>query len=187
MHRITIVLAFLAVSGGASGQASHGQHSPYAGEESREVKSLSPGDIAELRRGGGWGLARAAELNRMPGPVHLLELKDRIPLTPEQVVAVKRIYERMRADAIAEGERFIAAEHALEEAFRAGTVSEERLREMLGDIERSRARLRFIHLVAHLGTPELLTDEQIARYDHLRGYRAHRHGTDHEGDQSTGP
>ena len=58
---------------------------------------------------------------------------------------------------------------------------------MPGDIERSRARLRFIHLVAHLGTPELLTDEQIARYDHLRGYRAHHHGTDHKGEQSTGP
>ena len=94
---------------------------------------------------------------------------------------------RMRADAIAEGERFIAAKHALEEAFRAGMVSEERLREMLGDIERSRARLRFIRLVAHLGTPALLSDEQIARYDHLRGYRAHQPGTGHKGDQSTGP
>jgi len=123
----------------------------------------------------------------MPGPVHLLELKDEIPLSRVQVVAVTHIYERMRAEAIAEGERLIAAEQALEEAFRAGTVSMESLREMVGDIERSRARLRFIHLAAHLGTPALLTDEQIARYDDLRGYDAHRRGTDHGGHRSTRP
>ena len=67
----------------------------------------------------------------------------------------------MRAEAIAEGERFIAAEQALEDAFRRQAVTEERLHRVLGDIERSRARLRFIHLVAHLGTPELLTDETL--------------------------
>lgn len=174
-----MVVALLAVSGAASGQAPHGEHSPYAGEESRAVKSLSPEDIAELRRGGGWGLAKAAELNGMPGPVHLLELKDEIPLTPEQVKAVTAIYERMRAAAIAEGERFLAAEQALEEAFRADAVTQESLQAMLAGIGRSRARLRFIHLLAHLGTPELLTEAQIARYAALRGYHAHRGGAAH--------
>ena len=38
-------------------------------------------DIGELGRGGGRGLARAAELNGMPGPLHLLELEDAVPLT----------------------------------------------------------------------------------------------------------
>lgn len=151
------------------------------------MKSLSPEDIAELRRGGGWGLAKTAELNGMPGPAHLLELKDQIPLTPEQVVAVTEIYERMRADAVAEGERFIAGEEALEKAFRAGTVSEESLRAMLHDIEQSRARLRFIHLAAHLGTPAPLSEEQIARYNALRGYGARHHGTDHKAHRSTRP
>ena len=187
MIRTSIVLTLLAVSGAASGQALHGEHSPYAGEESRAVKSLSPEDIAELRRGGGWGLAKTAELNGMPGPVHLLELSNQIPLTSEQVEAITAIYERMRAKAIAEGERFLAGEEALDEAFRARTVTEENLREMLGDIERSRARLRFIHLVAHLEAPALLTDEQIASYDHLRGYRAHHHETEHKGQRSTRP
>ena len=187
MKRTAIVLTILAVWGTASGQAPHREHSPYAGEESRTVKSLSPEDIAELRRGGGWGLAKAAELNGMPGPVHLLELRDEIPLTPGQVEAITGIYERMRAQAIAGGERFLAGEEALEEAFRAGTVTEERLWEMLGDIERSRARLRFIHLAAHLGTPALLSKEQIARYNALRGYRPHHHGTVHEGHLSTRP
>jgi hypothetical protein len=59
----------------------HGAHAqpgpamPYAGQDARDIKSLSAEDIAELRRGGGWGFAKSAELNGMPGPAHLLELK----------------------------------------------------------------------------------------------------------------
>jgi hypothetical protein len=66
-------------------QHSHGSQTPYAGMQNRAIKSLSDKDINELRRGGGWGLALAAELNGMPGPAHLLELKDQIPLDSDQV------------------------------------------------------------------------------------------------------
>ena len=117
----------------------------------------------------------------MPGPFHLLELKAEIPLTPEQVSAITAIHERMREAAIAEGKYFVANEQALEDAFRAGTITEKSLRRMLAEIARSRARLRFIHLSAHLETPALLTHEQIARYDTLRGYHSRRGGTTHIG------
>ena len=112
----------------------------------------------------------------MPGPAHLLELKDALALAPEQVEAITAIHERMREAAIAEGERFIEAERALEDAFRSHSVTEASLERMLADIERSRARLRFIHLKAHLGTPELLTKRQIEHYAALRGYHALRGG-----------
>ena len=174
MNRIPIVLALVALFAAASGQTAGTRPSPYAGQETRTVKSLSPEDIAELRRGGGWGLAKAAELNGLPGPLHLLELKDQIPLTPEQVEVVAGIYQRMREAAIAEGERFVAAEQALEEAFRADEVTQESLEAMLAEIAESRASLRFVHLSAHLGTPGLLTEAQLARYAALRGYHAHR-------------
>ena len=180
MNRIPIVLALVALIAAPSGQTAGTRPSTYAGQETRTVKSLSPEDIAELRRGRGWGLAKAAELNGLPGPLHLLELKNQIPLTPEQVEAVAGIYEGMREAAIAEGERFVAAEQALEEAFRADEVTEESLEAMLAEIAEIRARLRFIHLSAHLGTPELLTEAQIARYGVLRGYHAHRGGTAHD-------
>ena len=181
MNHVSMVLALASFFTALSGHAAETRTSPYAGEETRPVKSLSSEDIAELRRGGGWGLARAAELNGLPGPLHLLEFKDQIRLTPEQVNAVTAIYERMRAAAIAEGERFLAAEQALEDAFRAGAVTKESLRAMLAEIGRSRARLRFIHLSAHLETAELLTASQIARYAALRGYHAHRGGAAHGG------
>ncbi|MCY4453554.1 MAG: hypothetical protein OXC01_16560 [Immundisolibacterales bacterium] len=179
MTRVSIILPLASLFVALSGYAGGAGPSPYAGEETRPVKSLSPDDIAELRRGGGWGLAKAAELNGLPGPLHLLELKDRIPLTPEQVEAVAGIYERMREAAIAQGERFVAAEQALEEAFRADEVTQESLEAMLAEIAESRANLRFIHLSAHLGTPGLLTEAQLARYAALRGYHAHRGSAAH--------
>ena len=181
LNRIPIVVASVTLCASPSGEAAETGPSRYAGEEARPVKSLSPDDIAELRRGGGWGLARAAELNGMPGPAHLLELKDALALTPGQVEAITVIHERMREAAIAEGERFIEAERVLEDAFRSHSVTEASLETMLADIERSRARLRFIHLKAHLGTPELLTKRQIAQYSALRGYHALRGGAAHAG------
>ena len=125
---LSLFLWFFSVAGTQGGDT---PPSPYAGHESRAIKSLSQDDIAELRRGGGWGLAKVAELNGMPGPAHLLELKNEIPLSADQVPAITAIFGRMRADAIAEGERLITRERALEEAFRAHTVTNENLRVML--------------------------------------------------------
>jgi hypothetical protein len=144
--------------------------SPYAGQEQRQIKSLSEEDISELRRGGGWSLAKAAELNGIPGPAHLLELKDQIPLTAEQVRAVQKIFEEMKAEAIAAGARLIAAEAELDQAFANRTITLESLRALLSKIEAARTELRFIHLSRHLSTPALLSETQIARYRALRGY-----------------
>jgi hypothetical protein len=138
--------------------------------QSRAVKSLSDADIKELRRGGGWGLALAAELNGMPGPAHLLELKDKIPLTQDQVAKTQVLFDDMRKAAITTGERLIAAETALELAFARGTVDEASLRGLLSEAEAARTALRFIHLSQHYKTVQYLQPEQIKRYNVLRGY-----------------
>lgn len=148
----------------------HAHASPYVGQEGRAIKSLSNEDITELRRGGGWGLAKAAELNGVPGPAHLLEMRDQIGLTGEQVAAIQAIFEDMRSKAIAEGERLIEREQALEDLFRSGTVTDATLRHHLQQIEDSRRELRYIHLAAHLTTPPLLNDAQLTHYRALRGY-----------------
>lgn len=156
-------------------QAQHAQHrpgAPYSGLERRDIKSLSNEDQADLRRGAGWGLALPAELNGHPGPLHVLELKAELALSDQQIEAITRIFERMRRDATDEGERFIAAERVVETLFRERNVDEAALRRAIGASEASRAKLRMIHLLAHLSTPALLTEVQIARYKQLRGYGA---------------
>jgi Spy/CpxP family protein refolding chaperone len=144
--------------------------SPYAGEQTREIASLSNDDLAELARGGGWGLARAAELNGVPGPTHLLELAEQIGLDAEQRAAVTAIRDEMRAEAIAAGKRFVEAERALDAAFTNGVPNAATLAGLVTEAGEARADLRLVHLSAHLRTTPLLTPDQIERYAVLRGY-----------------
>lgn len=168
MLRFAILLGALAIPFAASAQ--HGGHSPYAGMETREIKSLSETDIEELRRGGGWGLALAAELNGVPGPAHLLELRDEIGLSGEQVTAIESIFVEMQAESKQLGEQLIAAEMAIEDAFRNEDLDDETLRGLIDKAETVRSELRFVHLSRHLSTPPLLTEDQIETYNRLRGY-----------------
>lgn len=148
----------------------HGQISEYAGQQARSIKSLSSEDIAELRRGGGWGLARAAELNGVPGPAHLLELKDEIPLSDSQITRISSLYEDMKTRAIRQGEELISLERELERHFQESTITDDILRSSLDNISEARTNLRYIHLATHLETPDILSDAQIRKYNELRGY-----------------
>ena len=69
--------------------------SPYAGQQTRAIKALSPEDIAALRNGAGMGMAKAAELNGYPGPAHVLALAAQLGLTKNQQQRVTAIFERM--------------------------------------------------------------------------------------------
>lgn len=169
MRRLALTTLLILAVVPAATQAQHA-HSPYAGQETRAIKSLSADDIEELRRGGGWGLAKPAELNGMPGPAHLFELKDEIPLTEDQIGRLTGLFEDMRAAAADEGTRLIEGERALESAFRTRAVDATRLRRLLETIEKSRSALRFIHLSTHLDALEIVTPDQVARYNALRGY-----------------
>jgi len=167
-----LMLAVVPTSLQAQDHRHSGTASPYAGLETRAIKSLSEADIEDLRRGAGWGLALPAELNGVPGPAHLLELKDEIGLSRDQIAKIEVIYAEMKAEAIAAGERFIAAENAIEQAFVGGQLDEKRLRSLIDQSAAARSDLRFIHLSRHLLMPPLLTDGQIEKYKVLRGYVA---------------
>ena len=170
MIRSFLVLACMAFPCVAVAQ--HQEHSPYAGFQEREIKSFSEPDLEELRRGGGWGLALAAELNGVPGPAHLLELRDELGLTPDQVTSIEAVFAEMQLEARDAGERLIAAEAEIEAAFRSGEVDTDTLRSLIANAEAARSDLRFVHLSRHIETPPLLTQEQISAYSRLRGYQS---------------
>lgn len=170
--RAFVGLGLILLASGAIAQHAHQaeKNAPYAGLQTREVKSLSDQDIKELREGRGWGLALPAELNGRPGPAHVLELREELDLNAEQITAVTEEFDNMRAAAILAGERLIAAETALDAAFVEGQLDKNALARLLSESEAARTELRMVHLSAHLATPNLLTQEQIERYNVLRGY-----------------
>ncbi|MAW12883.1 MAG: hypothetical protein CBD10_003710 [Alphaproteobacteria bacterium TMED150] len=144
--------------------------SPYSGMQAREIKSLSDDDINQLRRGGGWGLALPAELNGMPGPKHVLELKEELLLSTKQVEEVQTFFDEMKRLAIPVGKALINAEKDVEAVFRYGVVDETKLKALLKTAEQARTELRFIHLSQHYKTKDILSDEQVTKYNQLRGY-----------------
>jgi len=150
--------------------SNHSHKSKYVGQEKREIKSLSESDIDELKNGRGWGLAKAAELNGVPGPIHLLEMKEEIELSPEQIRRIEDVYQRMKRQAIPLGLELIELERKLNNHFANGSITEKLLNELLEKIARAYKKLRYTHLAAHLETPTIVTPQQIALYNKLRGY-----------------
>lgn len=144
--------------------------SPYAGQETRTIKSLSEQDIKQLQAGEGWGLAKAAELNGLPGPAHLLQMKDEIKLSQQQIEKLKSVFDTMKNDAIRLGNKLINLEKDLNDAFATQNINRSSLKKKLAEIEKIRKELRFSHLAAHLETPGIISQQQIAEYNKLRGY-----------------
>jgi len=126
--RARILMARLAAIPVAASAHADAPASPYAGQQARSIKALSPEDIDELRNGAGMGLAKAAELNGYPGPLHVLALTTELRLTPDQVRQVTDIRERMSAAAKPLGGEIIDREQELDRLFAQGQITPGRLR-----------------------------------------------------------
>jgi len=144
--------------------------SPYADQTSRSIKALSDEEVADYLSGKGMGLAKAAELNGYPGPLHVLELADQLALSPAQKEKSKAIFERMQSRAKAAGSRLIDEERKLNELFASRNISPMLLHQTLESIASLQGEVREIHLQAHLEQNEVLSETQAMKYRHLRGY-----------------
>jgi Spy/CpxP family protein refolding chaperone len=165
----TVAIVFLTVSAMAQ--------QPYAGLQSRSIKTLSEQQISDLNAGRGMGLALAAELNGYPGPIHTIELAGELHLSPEQVAKLKALFEAMKAETIPLGSSLISQERDLNNDFANRTVTLANLETTTQRIGATQAALRAAHLKYHLSTVAILTPEQVARYNELRGYKAEEGAT----------
>lgn len=151
------------------------KHSPYIGQESRSIAALSHGDSEGLKAGSGTpfgGMALAAELNGFPGPKHVLELETELNLTAEQKLKTMKIFEEMKASALPLGRSILATEGELDQHFKKGTITGERLKKYVSESARLFGELRSVHLSAHLAMMEVLNRDQANQYSKLRGYGA---------------
>ena len=174
-------------AGHSTAQQSAGSQ-PYAGQQDRPIRALAPERVADLLAGRGAGYALAAELNHHPGPIHVLEAAAELQLRPDQEQATREIFVAMQREAQDLGRQFVDLEAELDRGFRAATLTDPELARLTGEIAMVEGRLRKVHLAAHLQTKALLTPEQVARYDRVRGYAptgsgntGGQHGDDHRG------
>lgn len=171
MKLTAAAVTILALGGVAAAQHQHGS-APYAGLQQRAVKALSEQQVADLRAGRGMGLALPAELNGYPGPMHVLEHAAALDLRPDQRDKTAALIQAMKAEAVPVGERLIEKEAELDRLFASRAVTPASLQSVTAEIGATQARLREAHLKYHLAMRDLLTAEQIEKYQVLRGYRA---------------
>jgi Spy/CpxP family protein refolding chaperone len=171
---IAIFMAFLLVARPALGT----QQQPYAGEQSREIKALSAQEVKQYLSGAGMGYARAAELNHFPGPTHTLELADKLGLTAQQRDGIARLMDAHKAEARAIGAKVVESERTLDALFRSGKPGRDALADAVRAAAVAAGEYRLSHLETHRRTRALLTPEQVARYDELRGYTKPAAGQD---------
>jgi Spy/CpxP family protein refolding chaperone len=146
--------------------------SPYVGEQTRSIKALSDSDVSGYLAGKGMGLARAAELNRYPGPRHVLDMADALQLTPEQVAQLKQFFTDMERAAKTAGADLVARERELDALFAQKHATPEQVLALTIEIGRLQGIVRAAHLNAHVATAAILTPAQIAHYAEARGYNS---------------
>jgi Heavy-metal resistance len=146
------------------------QHRPYEGQEGRDIKALSAEEVKQYLAGAGMGYAKAAELNRFPGPQHALELADKLGLSDEQRAATRRLMDEHKTQARAIGAKLVDAERRLDALFRRGEVRPEELAAAVREAATLQGDYRLSHLETHRRLRAILTDTQVAQYDVLRGY-----------------
>jgi Spy/CpxP family protein refolding chaperone len=144
--------------------------SPYAAQATVAIKALTAEEVDDLLAGRGMGFAKAAELNHYPGPRHVLDLGEKLALTPGQRGRTERLFAGVQAAAQELGRRLVTAEAALDALFAAGRADEAAVARQVGEVARLQGELRATHLSAHLEMRRILAPEQVALYDRLRGY-----------------
>lgn len=180
MRNFVALLTLVAANAALAQHAGHShqpQPSGYAGMQTREIKALSPEQVADLREGRGMGASLPAELNGAPGPMHVLELSQQLKVTAEQRAALERVKSEMKTSAQQLGAQVIAAEAALDDGFKTATIDEKGIGDATARIAALQGQLRAVHLTAHLKTKQVLTGEQIMAYNQARGYSTPGEGT----------
>jgi len=165
--RLLVSLAIVAAAGSVQSETAP---SPYAGQQARDIKSLSDSDIKGLLEGSGAGYAKAAELNAYPGPAHVLELSTQLHLDVSQEAATRELLAAHKARARSLGAELVRAEREPDEIFsnrHADSAAVDRATQRIGLLQ---AQLRAEHLKTHLSQTALLSADQIRDYAVLRGY-----------------
>lgn len=148
--------------------AASAQENLQTGDHPKRHLAMQAREFHNLEQGRGMGMASAAETNGYPGPKHVLEHATALELTDAQLDRSRELMARVKTRAPELGRQVVDAEKRLEAMFADGSVTEAKMDSLLMEIGKLRARLRSVHLTAHLDQAAVLTEAQIEQYMTLR-------------------
>lgn len=132
-----------------------------------------PSDRQSLLNAEGMGLASYAEMNSYPGPKHVIEFKDQLGLSADQLKKTEGLMKGVELSGKLTGQDIVREEEGLYKLFESGTANDRTVRAGVERIGKLRGELRFIHLQAHVKMKQILSANQIQRYNELRGHGSH--------------
>lgn len=144
--------------------------SPYAGQEHRKIKALSEQEINDYMNGRGMGTSKAAELNHYPGPRHVLDHAKQLGLSQQQTAKAQEIHDAMSNESARIGRLIVQKESDLEALYATQQADAENTQRIVRELATLQAEFRLAHLNAHLSMRKVLSTQQIAAYDRVRGY-----------------
>jgi Spy/CpxP family protein refolding chaperone len=162
----SIVAAALLTTGSALAQ--HGGHHQHGDGQGHQAAQACIDQFNKVvGEGRGFGMAFAADQNGYPGPMHVLELKDRLKLTADQEARARELYAGVRAQ-LPKSTRLLEAQRRLERLFAQGAATEPAVRTAVAEVEQALSEVRLVHLLAHVRARDLLTEEQRRIYHEAR-------------------
>jgi Spy/CpxP family protein refolding chaperone len=160
---VTVLGLFAADSSVSWGQHGHGHE---GGHQAAQACAVEFDKV--VGEGRGFGMAFAADQNGYPGPMHVLELKDRLKLTADQEAKAQALMHGMFSESKPKSARLLELEAKLRRLFADRTADVTAVRATVAEVERARGEVRLVHLLAHLKTRELLTEDQRRIYHEAR-------------------
>jgi len=160
---VTVLGLFAADSSVSWGQHGHGHE---GGHQAAQACAVEFDKV--VGEGRGFGMAFAADQNGYPGPMHVLELKDRLKLTANQEAKAQALMHAMFSESKPKSARLLELEAKLRRLFADRTADVTAVRATVAEVERARGEVRLVHLLAHLKTRELLTEDQRRIYHETR-------------------
>src|SRR5206468_551320 len=149
MRRVMVgVIAAVGLAGLTAGTtATRAQHAHGgAGAQGHQVAQTCASEFEKVvGEGRGFGLAFAADQNGYPGPMHVLSPGSR-----------------------PKGARLLDAEARLRRLFAERVADAPAVRAAVAEVERARTEVRLVHLLTHLTTRNLLTEDQRRIYHEAR-------------------
>jgi Spy/CpxP family protein refolding chaperone len=100
--------------------------------------------------------------------MHVLELKDRLKLTADQEAKAQALMHAMFIESKPKSARLLEVEAKLRRLFADRTADDGAVRAAVAEVERARGEVRLVHLLAHLKTRQLLTEDQRRIYHEAR-------------------
>jgi hypothetical protein len=135
-----------------------------------DLKGLTKEEIRGWREGRAMTQARVAEKNHYPAPYFALKMVSELALFEDQIAPMRAIHDTLHRRTMQLGRQLLDEETKLELYFEDQEKDPPKLAAIVRESARLRGEIRLMHLEADIETRKILSQDQLVKYEALRGF-----------------